>query len=194
MKKAMFNDEVGLTDAVIAKTKDLTRRVIPSKILHQFGVNRHTFEARKRDLVEASPWKIGEILAVAQPYSRILNWREDAPKDLAQHAGFSNKMFVDPELMPHRICITGVRVEQLQDITDEDCAREGIEFEPERPVAPFGFYGQAYITRQGTMKQRSWWFATPRDAFRKLIEKVCGKGTWEENPYVYVYEFKLIRR
>ena len=25
-----------------------------------------------------------------------------------------------------------------------------------------------------------------------LIDKVSGKGTWEGNPYVFVYEFKVI--
>ena len=31
-----------------------------------------------------------------------------------------------------------------------------------------------------------------RDAFAELIDKVSGKGTWESNPYVFVYEFELI--
>lgn len=34
-------------------------------------------------------------------------------------------------------------------------------------------------------------YNTPRDAFSALIDKVSGKGTWESNPYVWVYEFKL---
>ena len=25
-----------------------------------------------------------------------------------------------------------------------------------------------------------------------LIDKISGKGTWESNPYVFVYDFKLI--
>lgn len=35
-------------------------------------------------------------------------------------------------------------------------------------------------------------FDTPREAFAALIDKVSGKGTWESNPYVFVYEFELI--
>lgn len=26
-----------------------------------------------------------------------------------------------------------------------------------------------------------------------LIDKVSGKGTWESNPYVWVYEFELMK-
>lgn len=29
-------------------------------------------------------------------------------------------------------------------------------------------------------------------AFAALIDKVSGKGTWDSNPWVFVYEFKLI--
>ena len=31
----------------------------------------------------------------------------------------------------------------------------------------------------------------PREAFAALIDKISGKGTWENNPEVWVYEFKL---
>ena len=40
--------------------------------------------------------------------------------------GWNNKMFVASNLMPHQICITKVRIEKLQDISDEDCLAEGI--------------------------------------------------------------------
>ena len=36
-------------------------------------------------------------------------------------------------------------------------------------------------------------FDTPREAFAALIDKVSGKGTWESNPYVWVYEFELMK-
>ena len=35
-------------------------------------------------------------------------------------------------------------------------------------------------------------FVTLREAFKALIDKVSGKGTWDRNPLVYVYEFELI--
>lgn len=34
-------------------------------------------------------------------------------------------------------------------------------------------------------------FTSPRDAFAELIDKVGKKGTWNSNPYVFRYEFKL---
>ena len=34
--------------------------------------------------------------------------------------------------------------------------------------------------------------STPREAFAHLINKVSRKDVWEENPYVFVYDFELI--
>lgn len=33
---------------------------------------------------------------------------------------------------------------------------------------------------------------SPKFAYAALIDKVSGKGTWESNPYVFVYDFELI--
>ena len=34
---------------------------------------------------------------------------------------------------------------------------------------------------------------TPREAYAALIDKISGKGTWASNPYVFVYEFELVK-
>lgn len=31
------------------------------------------------------------------------------------------------------------------------------------------------------------------EAFAALIDKISGKGTWDSNPWVFVYEFELIK-
>lgn len=36
-------------------------------------------------------------------------------------------------------------------------------------------------------------FKSPIPAFAALIDRVSGKGTWDSNPYVFVYDFKLIK-
>lgn len=36
-------------------------------------------------------------------------------------------------------------------------------------------------------------YVTPREPYAKLIDKISGKGTWERNPLVFVYEFELIK-
>lgn len=33
----------------------------------------------------------------------------------------------------------------------------------------------------------------PREAYAALIDRISGKGTWESNPYVFVYDFELVK-
>ena len=103
-------------------------------------------------------------------------------------AGWNNKMFVRADLMIHEIHITNVRVERLQDISDEDCLKEGIS----KSSAPGQYYVnglQRPMHNDGVLRS----FTSPRDAFAALIDKISGKGTWNRNPWVFVYEFELVR-
>lgn len=36
-------------------------------------------------------------------------------------------------------------------------------------------------------------YSTPQYAYADLIDKVSGEGTWESNPWVWVYEFELMK-
>lgn len=137
------------------------------------------------------PFRVGEVVAVAQSYCSIADelieavvprWDVICQIVGATNAGWNNKMFVKPELMPYRIRITGIRVERLQDISDEDCLREGLQFLSE--------IGRYYFERTGC---EGFYFDTPREAFASLIDKVSGRGTWESNPWVFVYEFELLK-
>jgi hypothetical protein len=103
-------------------------------------------------------------------------------------------MFVKAEYMPYQIRITYFNAERLQNISDEDCLKEGIYYDKEGgqsigyPFAvPFNYTFDGAIGKNG--KQLHW--ATPREAFMELIDRVSGKGTWDRNPIVWVYEFEL---
>ena len=36
-------------------------------------------------------------------------------------------------------------------------------------------------------------YHTPREAYAVLIDKVSGKGTWDKNPWVWAYDFELVK-
>lgn len=36
-------------------------------------------------------------------------------------------------------------------------------------------------------------FNTPREAYAALIDRISGKGTWSSNPFVFVYDFELVK-
>ena len=101
--------------------------------------------------------------------------------------GWCNKMFVKAEYMPHSISITATKLERLQDISDEDCLREGIhegEF--------MNTWDKYYFDEWGDVPNHIT-FKTPREAFAALIDRISGKGTWQRNPWVYAYEFELLK-
>lgn len=154
---------------------------------------------------------LGEVVAVAQSYKDLgytKEWveRHISPNPNAKwndpfekiYPGWFNKMFVPAELnKAHQIQITGVRIERLQAISDEDVYKEGF-----KQVAINNNWGNAawhweavlvYYDRLGrtkTIQDRN-----PREAFAALINRpgVGRKGLWESNPWVICYSFKLVK-
>ena len=87
-------------------------------------------------------------------------------------------MFVKANLMPNHIDITDIQVQRLQDISDDDCLKEGI-------TTNGVLY---YILGEGIDP-----YPDARSAFRDMIQTTSGKIIWKENPWVFVYTFKLIK-
>lgn len=188
MKKIMFNDRYQLTDAVLAGRKTQTRRMISEKFFSlTWDVRGNTlvYENEDGDFIDIrdskySNYKIGEVVAIAQCYKDI------GLDDFG--AGYRNKMFVCADLMPHQILINGVRVERLQDISEDDCFREGIVkmvSGGENEYCSYSFYD----SNKGLWSN----YKTPHGAYAALINKVSKTNVWSKNPYVFVYDFKLIK-
>lgn len=207
MKKIMFNDKYGLTDAVLTRRKTMTRRIIPLRTY-----NCIDFKAYKEGDVECAgefddegwidwrrlmPYNIGQEVAIAMSYEDVFatedididRWidmveKAHGGKDYRLLAGTDNKMFVKADLMPWRIKITDMRMEQLQDISDEDCLREGVEHWLD------GYIVSGLMERSGRNNRV---FDTPREAFAALIDRINGRGTWQDNPWVVAYTMDLQR-
>ena len=184
MKRIMFNDKYGLTRSVLEGNKTVTRRVIAGQKAFDFLMQTFGDDGKWVTDPEWAAYQVGEDVAVAQCYRDVYLDYIGTPSFKQEHskeAGWKNKMFVKSSLMPNRIRIKSVRAERLQDITDEDCRRECTMFYnfADRKYEVYGLKGQ---------------FATPRDGFAALIDKVGGSGTWESNPWVVRYEFELLRK
>ena len=179
MKKIMFDDKYGLTDAVLEGRKTMTRRVI---------INLDNYDVHN----SIPTYKIGEEVAIAQKYLDLCNcdaFYEALHKSdptfplecIKYEKGCNNKMFVKAKWMPHRIRITDIKVERLQSISEDDVFKEGLELKD--GLTCFETCDDHNVICSND----------PRAAFAFLIDKLMGRGTWEKNPYVYAYEFRLIR-
>ena len=190
MKKIMFSDKHLLTQAVLAGQKTMTRRLLRDNV--PLGNWEET--------IKHLPYKVGEIVAIAQSYNDIYNELEGQGNDVSNEwwinasdiigkgldtlAGYKNKMFVRADFMIHHVKITDAKIERLQDISDDDIMREGVwQFYDNKNL----FYVSKNIGYAPDVA-----FPSAREAFAYLIDMVSGKGTWESNPWVVAYSFELV--
>ena len=106
--------------------------------------------------------------------------------------------------------VTGVRAERLQDISEADAIAEGIAplfsaqeraSRPEYDVDGYRNYlWHGWVGKTITQKQADAWphqyssYDTARGSYSSLWESFNGPGSWAANPWVWVYEFKRIKR
>ena len=209
MQKILFNDKYGLTQAVLDGRKTQTRRVLnPTKLFQRLetyegwsnedisawkkSCNRRLYEAQGDILqqmlgyaLSSSRYKVGEVVAVAQRYKDIaLDMPVELAAELIKQPGWTNKMFTKADFLTHHIRITKIRIERLQDISEEDCLAEGIW-----KAHNVGLEGVTYWYTNLVNSP----YRTAKEAYAALIDKISCKGTWASNPYVFVYEFELIK-
>ena len=186
MKKIMFSDAFCLTLAVLNGSKTMTRRVLRD------NVPLGNWEETQKHL----PYKVGDIVAIAQSYKEVYpnaDFEMIGDKFMTESAGWTNKMFVRADLMPHHIRITDVKMERLQDISKEDCLKEGIIFIESLSIIGEDAYFFAVKRKVRQMYDNILkFFSSPQRAYVDLIDKISGRGTWKRNPWVVVYTFERV--
>lgn len=85
--------------------------------------------------------------------------------------------------------ITNVRIERLNDISKGDAIAEGIERMKNNPceisISPFDTWYRNY-GQEGFSPMKS------TECFKMLWESLSGPGSWDLNPWVWVYDFKRV--
>ena len=209
MKKILFNDKFCLTQAVLAGTKTMTRRAVTMSLLDEYDawyedfiykpIGEGDYLSTDEYVLKRTTHKVGDIVAIAQPYKDIIEClpkysdiiiNVDGSINREYKAGWTNKMFVRADLLPHHIRITDIKVEYLQDISDDEVLREGIY--PQRFFNKVEYVFATMGKMNNTPVHRLKTFPTPREAFAALIDKISGRGTWESNPWVIAYSFELV--
>lgn len=132
--------------------------------------------------VAKAHYKAGEALAIG-----VLKRTIDV--DSSDYVGDRQRIIAPPlvrydtEMLHRSIQITRVSIERLQDISEEDCLKEGIWRDDNVGLegVTYWYHGLANSS-----------FRTAKEAYAALIDKISGKYTWESNPWVFVYDFELI--
>ena len=213
----MFNDKYGLTQAVLEGRKTMTRRTIPQGMIEKYyewhaDVSSIGFansmplhiQTLQEAMILKAKYEVGDVIAIAQAYKDVncAGYPVDSRYDPFRTAyysvgcvkesngGWNNKMFVKAGEMPHHIKITNVHVERLQDCSDDDILKEGV-FQISAPIYRH-YNGIGYTFKGWTERGVECSSDTPKGAFKALIDKTCGRGTFESNPYVFAYSFMLL--
>ena len=202
----MFNDRYGLTRAVIEGRKTMTRRVCKDyatgKIIlgdlvesWRYYPDEGLAEFVMKDgsvMVAKTPYREGEVVAVAQNYNDALDeynrmgdtvgWGALVGTTENGCAGYGNKMFVKAEVMPHKIGITGMKIERINSISEEDCLREGIT--------------KGKVTGMYTFENAGDLWGNPKIAFNHLFvdvsySKRMALEALKRNAVAWAYEFGI---
>ncbi|EKN5943835.1 hypothetical protein DVP82_23185 [Yersinia enterocolitica] len=194
-KPILFNSE--MVNAILSGRKTQTRRIISEKTLHLFGVAASAGECHPLELCdERSQSYYLEFCPLGKPGDQL--WVRECFSDL-EDFDFFNPSVPDvipgywywadgnPEWgnwtkpkpsihMPRRasrinLLITGVRVERLQDISEQDARAEGVK----------AWRGPAEELVGGKL------------AFFELWDSIYGQKegeNWQANPWVWVINFE----
>lgn len=112
---------------------------------------------------------IGDVLYIKEPYMPVdggMMYRFGTKRKFDT----KNKMFMPARHARRFVEITGVRLERAHDITPAGCAAEGM-----------GVYKNSWAIAPDH------WFIYQ---FACCWESINGPGTWKQNPWVWVYQFK----
>ena len=140
--------------------------------------------------IETSPISIGNIIWVRESFQYVHNrWfdfvdtvykADEVAWDL-YGCKWKPSLFMPKEACRLFLKVTDVRIERLNDISELDSINEGI------------------LRNHGGFEMYSNFEKTPRnyclsaiESYRSLWEKINGKGSWLQNPFVWVYSFERV--
>jgi hypothetical protein len=141
----------------------------------------------------------GDVLWVREKWmknSRPMGW--------PYHYYAANDVFTNPDQekwkpsihMPKTACriflqVQSIKVERLQDISEEDAIAEGIQFFKQNGSTWFKDY-LADPSGHGDPDHDFPTVPTARNSFQTLWSKIHGHASWDDNPWVWVVSFKSI--
>ena len=223
MKKIMFSERYGLTQAVLEGRKTMTRRIIPDieidwnrrgrvtlpvsgfkhgvlfmdmrSILHDADIFDYFAPAKYQPKYE-----IGEEVAVAQCYKDIDYRGIVAYEDASDiQPGMVRPIFARESAgWTNKMFVRADLMEETVRITNIKAER--LQDISDEDAIREGI--RQSVVEYGDKKIVQWtyfgekittWFDSPREAFAALIDRISGKGTWNRNPWVFAYTFELIK-
>lgn len=126
---------------------------------------------------------------------QVVIYRADGFWQWLDDDGFTTeRSFWKPSIfMPYAACriwleVVSVRLERLQDISEADAVAEGVYCYAQDDPTQTDY--KNYLHKGDD----DWGFVTAKQSYQSLWDSINGKGAWDENPYVWVIEFKRVEK
>lgn len=192
IKPILFNTE--MVRAILDRRKTCTRRVIklPENMdgipVGKGGDSSNPLGFMYPGCIKRPQYQPGDILYVRETWKKAPNgyyYYEDWQRnDIADVTKWKPSIHMPKEAARILLKVTDVRVERLQEITDEQAKREGIQYDE----CPTGF-----TWKQETDMHNC--YTTPIGAMQALWNSTIKKSDidrygWDANPYVWVISFE----
>lgn len=189
IKPILFNTE--MVRAILEGRKSCTRRIIKPQPQGYFEVSEEPLYIYDTDGKQGKitpPYQPGDILYVRETWKQAPNgyyYYEDWQRnDIADVTKWKPSIHMPKKATRIWLKVMNVRVERLQEITDEQAKREGIQYDE----CPTGF-----TWKQETDMHNC--YTTPIGAMQALWNSTIKKSDldqhgWDVNPWVWVIEFE----
>lgn len=176
--------------AILDGTKTQTRRIVkePFQSWMQSATNPEWF---KSVLTQCPYGQIGNKLWVRETWQYVdfagedngyVYRATDPDWETMEEWKWKPSIFMPRNACRIELTITGIRVERLQDISEQDAINEGVERLPnETGLLAY----RSYLTKPE--KQQLPCF--PYVSYRTLWQKINGRDSWDSNPFVWIIEF-----
>lgn len=197
-KGILFNAE--MVQAILSGRKTMTRRIISEKTLHLFGVAASAGECHPIELCDQRSQsyyldfcplgKPGDQLWVREAFAaglctestlayRATHKTEDLEEGWGETIKWTPSIHMPRWASRINLLITGVRVERLNDISEQDAISEGLECYVDDGVPYYGPFNNGDCR--------------PDVVFRGLWDSIYGQKegeNWQANPWVWVINFE----
>lgn len=177
-----------MVQAILEGRKSQTRRVVKDKML-QNATPEDDLEFLLLTIIYK--YKVGDLLWVRETF-RPIEQEVGSPRfeyKATEAINLTDKW--KPSIfMPKEACriflkVKTIRIERLQEISEEDAIAEGVE-----KIADYGSTGYRLYTEP----EASYSDIDAVYSFESLWHSINGIDSWNKNPYVFVYEFEKIEK
>lgn len=152
-------------------------------------------------MYQKCPYEVGDVLWVRETFTVIKSVETGLTYILpkASFESYKDKLIQGEKVkwkpsifMPKEACRTflkvkSIRVERLQDISEEDAQAEGAHF-------LYHGLGTVIVDSHPDWEKLYKPRASYKDGFHYIWKYINGENSWEYNPYVFVYEFEKIEK